>query len=398
MRKKRGNGALSGGAVGGMAILLFILAFTLVYIVVIPSDYVDELNISRPAEYTSVVFEEAPGKLYSAEKDEVREKTYTYEMNDVDLDNTPKEGRSFLLSQGLVKKSAISADVLNFDFNVEDLNDVDKISLDANVLKKEGGGSLIVKLNGITIYSKEVRKNKNIDIKLPSHYLEENNTLRITTSSPGWAFWSVNSYLLSDIYLVKETYSKDSAEAKRRVTLDSDVMDEVQGAKFVSYVKQLSSSPHQLEISVNGNEVYRRTPSDSEIETDVPTSYLASGLNSFYFEAARKGKYRLKYIYLRVKARDVKEENIAEYSFSISEPEWEKVKDENYECELYVEKSVGDNSITINLNNNVLKYTFDGKTLSKDVCERLREGENSITLTPKEELHLDTAALTIQNK
>ena len=398
MLTKKAQGVLSGGSIGVAIVLIVFLVFILIYLVAIPEQYREELNITSPVQYSSVVLNEYPGKLYLGNGD-VKTETYNYDISTVSLDNTPQKESILLSPQGFIKKSTTSTRILTYDFDVNDINELDRVYLNFNVIDKKGSGDIIVKLNGLTIYSGKSNVNENVEVTLPLYQLKNNNVIKITTSSTGWKFWSTNSYLLSDIYLMENKYSSDHSQAKRIVTIDSKALYDAKDIKLVGYAKKLSSKDEEVTISVNGNVVYSEVPDTLGLDINIPETYLKAGINNIDFSVGRDGKYNLMYLNLQIKTTQVSEENVAKYNFNINSVQWKKVKNTNYICELYIKKSNGDNSVNINLNNNILKYSFDDNNeVIKDVCNYLEFGENTITLTPEDVLNLDEVKLTIKNK
>ncbi|UCD04552.1 MAG: hypothetical protein JSW73_02885 [Candidatus Woesearchaeota archaeon] len=400
MLSKKAQGTFSGGAIGGTVIIIVLLTFILIYIAVVPSEYKEEFNLTPtpPADY--VVLEEHPGRLFIEDEDSSKTEFNTVSIEDVVLDNTPEQESTLLLPQGIVKKSLFSADILTFSFDVDDLDAINKIYLSANIIDKRGSGLVIVKLNGVTIYESEEPINKNLKITLPRHYLLESNTIKITTSSPGWMFWTVNSYVLSDIYVIEDLYSEDDAKVRRIVFINSETLADAKSIKFSAYPKRISDEDKEVNININGNTIYSGVPiSNSGIDIEISKEHFKSGTNNIEFEVEKNGKYELIYMDLLFKTVEVKDEGMVKYTFSISDKQWEKVEDSRYECELFASKTSGDKSINIELNDNVLRYSFDNNyEISRDVCEFLEREDNEITITPDEEVYLNVIKITIQNK
>lgn len=400
MLNRKAQGSLSGGSYGGTVVLIVLLGFILFYIVVVPTEYKEDLNLTPTPNFNSVVLQEYPSRLYIGDDEDIRTKISTLPIEKVTVDSTPMQDSTLLLTQGIVRKSVLSEDILTFDFNIDNLNDVYKTYLNLNVIDKENAGSVILILNDVKIYSGEARNNENLNIVLPSHYLKEANTIKISVSSPGFLFWRTNSYVFSDIYLLEEKYSRSNSKVTRLIILDSKDLADSESIKFSAYPKRLSSFDKPLKIEINGNLIYSGIPSSgSGMEVEVPREYLRSGTNSISFEVERDGSYELLYMDLALKKVEFTEENIAEYKFVMGSSEWKKVKDSRYECELFISKSGGDNSLNIELNNHVLRYSFDDNNeIKKDVCEYLEEDDNEIKLIPDNEVYLNIIRITIKDK
>lgn len=400
MSNKKAQGAFSGGAISGLVILIVLLAFILIYLVVVPSEYKEDFNLTPTPSAEYVVLEEHPGRLFIEDKDSEKTEFNTVSIDDVVVDNTPNQESTLLLPQGIVKKSLLSANVLTFSFDIEDLDNINKVYLSANVIEKKGSGAIIVKLNGVTIYESEEPINKNLKLMLPKHYLSESNTIKITTSSPGWLFWTVNSYVLSDIYVLEDRYSGDDAKVRRIVFIDSEKLADAKSIKFSAYPKKISSEDGKVTISVNGNAIYSGVPiPNSGIDVEVSREHFRSGTNNIEFEVEKDSTYELIYMDLLFKTVEVADEGMVKYKFSLSDLQWDKVEDSRYECELFASKTSGDKSINIELNDNVLRYSFDNNyEIIRDVCEFLEQEDNTITILPDEEVYLNVIKITIQNK
>lgn len=400
MLNKKAQAGLSGGSYGGTVVLIVLLGFILFYLVVVPSEYKEELNLTPTPKFNSIILQEYPSKLYLQEDDDLRTKISTLTIEKVTLDNTPIQENTLLLTQGIVRKSVFSEDVLTFDFNINNLNDVYKMYLNLNVIGKENSGLVILTLNDVKIYSGEARNNENLNIILPSHYLKETNNIKISVSSPGFLFWRTNSYVFSSIYLLEEKYSRSNSKVTRLVVLNSKDLADSESIKFSAYPKKLSSFDKPIKIEINGNLIYSGvTSSSSGINVEIPREYLRAGTNSIDFEVERDGSYELLYMDLALRKVEFTEENIAEYKFIVGSSEWKKVNDNRYSCELLISKSGGDNSLNIELNNHILRYSFDDNNeIKKDVCEYLEEKDNKIKLIPDNEVYLNIIKITIKDK
>lgn len=384
---------------GATAILLTFLAMFIVFLVLAPPEYIEEMNLTYTPHYSSNVLLETPGQLQIS-GDSQESDTSTYEIGTVLVDNSPKTNEEFLMHQGVIRKSLLSTEILEYDFDINNLDEIDKIYFDANIIDKIGSGELIAKLNGVTIYSREVAKNHNLKLRLPFYKLKENNnTLKLTISSPGFVFWSTNAYILSDIYLIKEEYSKDNEESNM-VFLDKPIVSDTKTAKFLSYVDKQGDDDASLDILLNNKLIYSGVP-ESNIEIQFPTAYLTSNTNQFTFRTSKDGRYELRYMYLHLKTvKYSKEEDIARYSFDLSEEQWEKAEDSDYECEILLRKTSGlDNAVVIDINNNVIRTTFDSNfTATEDICDYLHEEDNVLEIIPEDKVVLDFLELNIENK
>lgn len=390
----------SGGssAYGATAILLALLIMFIIFLMLAPPEFLDELNLTYVPEYSSIVLLETPGSLYVQNISQESE-TYIYDIGTISVDNFPKSSESLLIHQGIIKNSLFKNEVLSFDFDVKDLGNLNKIYLSTNIIGKSGSGELIVTLNDVVIYSREIYTNSNLNLELPIRLINEMNILKISVSSPGFAFWNTNAYALSNIYLIKEEYSSKS-ERSELFFLDRTTTSDVRTAKFMSYVSKKGSDDSLLKISINNKIIYSGIPG-SRLEVQFPNSYLVPDTNELKVETSRNGKYELRYMYLHLETTKISDNaKIARYSFDLDIIQWEKVQDKNYACQLFLRKTSGkDDRVTVEINNNLIKRSFDSDfTLVEDICYYLKENNNILRIIPENNVVLDLLKFEIKNK
>ena len=397
--RRRNFKSAQGGATAGAVVLFVILIGIMAYVLLIPPQYREELGLEYlpPINYTAILLSESPGLLSAGVEGEVE--TYSHDLASITVDNAPKEAADLIVSQALVKKSLITAQPLSFSFDVPGPEVFSSAEVNFNTIEV-GGGKLVVSLNDRKIFSGAIEPGRNVRIPLPAYLIKESNDVRISVSSPGWRFWAVNSYLLSDLYLVKYEYTSPTAIVEQVISLTDKEVRNIKEAKVQGYIKQRSVDSAKLELKVNGNLVYTATPVGTPtLSVSIPTDFVRSGSNSLVWAVDKDGTYDILWVKLVIRTTALAvNRTIAQYTFSVSEGQWDKVKDPGYACELYLTRLAGDAAINIDLNNNALRYTFTNGKISKNVCEYLQRGINAIVLTADEQIAVGTLSITIKNK
>src|SRR3989338_7757107 len=217
-RRKKGEEFSSGGSVA--VILIVIALFMTLYLLFISpeerakilkgdNDTDDDLDDKDSRRIELVA--ESPGLVSPT-----REFPTTHRIPSINIFLKTEPTIKQLASSLKISNSLFSDTESTLNFKIENLEDTTSANLFFSV--EDSSGELIVKLNGNTIYSKEIT-NKGVEIvSLPKQLLEERNRLDIGVSSPGIAFWRTNTYSLKDIG-VKQEHIKKNSEESRSFTL-----------------------------------------------------------------------------------------------------------------------------------------------------------------------------------
>ncbi|MFH1212297.1 MAG: hypothetical protein V1659_05235 [Candidatus Woesearchaeota archaeon] len=181
-----------------------------------------------------------------------------------------------------VKNSAISKKEKELNFDVEKEN-VRSLLLSFNVEK--ASGKLFIYLNGHEIFAGELKEGSPAPIVLPKEDLEQHNILLFQVDSPGWLFWRVNEYQLTNLMVAAdiEDYSKSSAS--QRFFISEEEGNNIERATLWFYPDCRESGMGILSIELNGDQIYSAVPDcgvNNHFELDP--ALLENGDNSLFFE------------------------------------------------------------------------------------------------------------------
>lgn len=357
-------------------ILLTILASIIFYLFSIPE--VSRQDILPPvSSYSTTWLQAGPGPIGS-DIQVTKEKKIGFPP--VTLDNTLKSDSDLLSNQVSVSRALYGAqpETLFFDFNSEKANP----HLSFVVTSVRGNGLLTIKVNGQTIYSSTPAIGSLMDIVIPENsVIDGQNTLVISTSSPGFRFWQTNDYTLSSINIGYNKFSGDSSSVTNTFSLDQDII--LDNVDLTMFVKAHESS--NLNIDINSLSVFSGKPTTS-LSIGVDKGILKSGTNSITFAVDKGGDLDLSFIQL---VADTKSASEAEnYFFSIGSKDWKRVQSGEFVCDMVIKKTSGASSIDVEINSFTNNYKFADDIVQDSICDKLVEGSNVLSLDSDEALNV----------
>ena len=394
MRFKGRKGSESSGSIAGLVILLTVLGMVIFYVIAVPESQREYLNITGPQ---NVVLDINPGLVGAGEVDV--EKEAEYKLATVIADNSPQPFEKLIRDQVLIKKGAFSEESLSASFEIADKSLLGWVFIEADVDGKTGSGDIVLILNDQKVYSAPANLNSKASMQLPLDVLVEGvNNLSVKVSSPGWSFWSTNSYQLSDINVVFGQYDSPTAKVSQLVSLAEKDVTGIGRAQLAAYVSQLSEQPANMKVYVNGETIFDGVP-PSSFNIDIPANLLDVGSNTVEWEVDRDGIYKITFGEIIISTTRLPAE-AKKFDFSISSSLWDKIQAGKVDCEIYLKqdasKSSG-NDITVRLNTNIIKSTFTSeKILLEDVCVDLDEGVNSISLSASKDVYVEQLRITLK--
>ena len=147
-------------------------------------------------------------------------------------------------------------------------------------LASKTGGNLIIYLNGQEVFNQAVSTRSIAPIPLSG--LNTTNTITFSASSVGFAFWSTNSYTLSNVKVTADVTDLSGASASERFSISQDEFNAMDSATL-SFVP-VCNTPGKIELQVNGASLYSGTPDCGGLNTlEVAPSRLQPGENTMSF-------------------------------------------------------------------------------------------------------------------
>ncbi len=377
---------------GGIAVFIILIAlFMVLYLIFIPPADREELlglnqtsgeegSTNEGSPTGNSLLSQNPGILKPNENDESKHEIDTIQLY---LKNEPITDD--LASSITVSKTAFKTETKELRFNVEDLQNLDKVTLYFFV--NEAKGDLIITLNGIEIFNAKARGLQTVI--LPRDLLTENNVLIFRTSSP--SFFSKNIYTLGELK-VKEDFELTNQKEERSVVLTASETGKGELSFFVFCNQAPTGS--RLRIFLNQEEIFNNVISCVsagkvvEIEEDL----LDEGSNTFLFEID-KGDFLINDIELKV---DLEEGGSRTYRFSLTEIQMNTILNDPKEVKLTMDFSNDKQKrAIINVNGNEFSLETSDIDYGRFITSLVKEGNNFIRIEPENEFIVDLLEVRI---
>ncbi len=394
----RSKRAQEGTAVTG--IIIVIALFMVFYILFIPPAEREQLlnqnntnngNLPPTSPYAIELLAESPG-LVTPLSDFAT--VHRIPSVNVFLRSEPK---IITLAQNLqVSKSVFSGSSPLLRFQTEDLEETTKVTLFFSV--DQSNGELRVKVNGDTIYSEEIKNSGIKVIEIAKSYLQNNNNLELSVSSPGIAFWQTNKYSLKDIG-IKQEFERKNNEETRTFTITSTEKSRLTSVKL-KYTQQCNAqipgNIAHLEIMINEQRMHSAKISciTTEEELDVSSSLLNEGLNTITFRL-EKGDFSFNLIKLETNSR---ESNNPTYFFSLSQEQYNAVKrnERKLNLILILDRAVKLKNARILVNTNEILMQTDKTLFESNLKDYVVEGTNFVKVIPINSFNIVGLKATLQ--
>lgn len=376
MLKKRGQA-------GNIATIISLIAlFMIVYILLLPQEARDEL-LNRENGVSQHILKEGEGEvLFSndiGKVDPLKQSRGTiHSIAGVNLFSNLESEIITLANEIVVNKGLIRENSQSLIFYLENPSDVKKAEL--YLIINRAIGNLIVELNDYQIYNKAVNDGSQELLELPLGYLQETNTIKLRSASPGGAFWRGNFHELNSVKLRKQVEVKNK-EAKRVISIPANELKDLEKA-ILTFGVYCSNDDNLLNVEVNGKLVYSDVPfcnlRTTEIEID--SSFIKAGANDVVFKS--EGDYTLEEIEWESLLRG---ERAREYSFSIDEADYKEarrgIKDVfvTFDFALSDERKIMD----FYINDKKLEIDTLESSHSITISDYLESGSNLIRINPK---------------
>lgn len=411
------------------ATFVFVMAgFILLYVLLLPEDIVDDVVDLRTdydysskdddfVEYTykspskKILIEDSPGPLSEDGRTD-----YEYLVPSVTIFRTTEsstiaEENPFFIKNGwFVTKSK----VMEFEIDDEDL--VNNFLLSYNVPTREG--ILFIKVNGVSVYEKEIKVESPEPVKIPLSKLKEGtNEIEFSVSSVGLAFWSVNEMSFENIKLYADLTDATRESTKSTVFIPKSQMD-ISEAKLKFVPECNIATAGLLKVKLNGNVLSYAVPDCGSLNViSIDPDMIIEGSNILEFETTQ-GSYLVDRIKITTELR---EKSNPTYYFYIDGDTWEDIKEVKYIANLSMKFLVPEDhyiDMKVNINNehfgiyeydetysservliDEYNYTTEGYNEGnyfKVLDNILRKGNNVIRLEPQDDVDIISIKLEVQ--
>ncbi len=294
-----------------------------------------------------------------------------------------EEPQIISLAQSLaVEKGLFSSSNPTLKFQTKDLDQTTKVTLFFSVDK--ASGELRAKVNGNTIYGEEVTTPGVKIIEIARSLLQSENTLELSVSSPGLAFWQTNKYSIKDLGVKQEFERKNNEESrtffiasKEKTNLKKALLKYTQVCNF-----PLTKDTTHLEVLLNDRRVHEAeikciTTND---QFDLDPKYIADGTNTLTFKL-ESGDFSFNII--KVETQSAASERPT-YYFSLNQAELKAVKSgqRTVNLHLLLNQDLSNKNAKLSINSNDVVMKTNKNTYDINLRDYVLEGTNFVKITP----------------
>jgi len=178
----------------------------------------------------------------------------------------------------------------------EEFSNLIGVDLRLNIEETNGLGSLIVEVNGVEVFNKNVEVGQ-VTIPIDPSIIKESNSVKIRSGLPGWMLWASSVYKIKSIKFVANLqgiYGKEFL-----FSLDPNEASNFYSMQVQFIVTKYSEALPELFIEVNGQPVYAQVP-PKDMFNGILTSNLygdtiimLQGNNNIRFSFKQSGIYEV---------------------------------------------------------------------------------------------------------
>lgn len=388
MLRKKGQDTGGGGAAALVAIITLLI---ILYIIFIPpgerekilgindSEDDDNVYINGTKIEPRTLLEEQPGKIFYLPQKEIE-----HDLPSINL-FTKTEGMIIKEVDSLaVRKALFNEKKHNITFNLDYFEHTKNVLLSFNKLKSTSG-ELIIKLNGVEIFNKDLRGITD-PVKLPDEYLMTENILEFEASGIGMVFWKVNEFIIGNVKVTADITETAASESKSMFIVSRTEKNNIEGAKLRFYAGCQRQNVGRLFAEINGYNIFSGIPDCGQPRNyEFSPEKLIEGENTVRFRT-EKGHYTLDQIV--VKTELVEPEQYV-WFFHLNEKEYESLEDNKTKINLtveFVDNDYKEGYFIINGH----ETGFSTRELYEEwsINPYVRKGGNSIKLDPKNNMFI----------
>ena len=370
------------------AILVAIIAgLIILYIVFLPSSEREKIIQKRTTETTTggkssnVLLKAFPGMLSTSSGLEDEKQIPNIFLVETTNAKELEKINPFIVRSGWFDKKA-----KKIDFGLEDPGNTDNVVVSFTAKKREG--ILTIKLNNVVVFENELTSDIIEPVKLDKKLLEKTNSLEFSVSSVGLKFWTTNEYSLENVRIIGDITDTSKQESTNLFTLSDSEFSSMDKAtlKFIPYCGNVNDIG-TLDIYINNKKLFSSVPvCDNAYKQSIPKSALNEGENNIVFKTS-KGSYSVEQIRI---ALEFKEPAVKTYFFEIGSNTFKRVRDGNADAVLTI-KFVDDKKqkrAKLDVNGHAETIETDKTTFSKNINNKVSEGNNYVRLEPLEDIEV----------
>ncbi len=390
MRTKKGQ--QEAGAMAAAALIIVITLLIVAYILFLPPAereglLIDEEDNATDDVEAEVLLSETPERIYPITQKEFQQDLPSVNIFIKEVGTELKKADSLFVSRSLFSdKNSV------LDFEIIDVDDTKNVLL--NFVVQESKGRLIIKLNELEIFDREIRTANIQPIELKERLIDGTNTLEFSVSSPGAAFWRTNKYSLDEILITGDMSDREAQESKLTFIVGDTERENLKKVKLHFFPECDLNNVGKLGIWINNYNLYSAIPDCGSANRPIEFSpdKLVPGENQLIFET-EKGGYLIDHIKLTSELEKIEAKT---YYFSIDQEEFDDVEDGFLDAILFMRFADDETAkeAKIYVNGKVIGLDQTDIEFEKVINNQIVKGNNAIKIEPDKAI--DVAELEIK--
>ncbi|MBW2981907.1 hypothetical protein KY343_03450 [Candidatus Woesearchaeota archaeon] len=392
--RKSKKGIQEAGAMAAAALIIVITLLIVGYILFLPPaerekllSEGDEDENATEEEIIEIVLSETPERIYPLTQREFEQELPSVNIFIKEEATELKKVDSLFTSRSLFSdKNAV------VEFEIVDVEDIKNVLL--NFVVQESEGRLIIKLNNIEIYNREITTANIQPIELKEGLIEGTNVLEFSVSSPGATFWRTNKYALEDILITGSVVDREAQESKLTFMVSQTERENLKKVKLHFFTDCDLDSVGKLEIWINNYNLYSAIPDCGSPNRPIEFSpdKLVPGENQLIFKT-EKGSYLIDHIRLTSELERVEAKT---YYFTIDQEEFDDIEDGYLDATLYIRFIDDETPKEARILVNGLAFGLDQTDIEfeKVINTYIVKGNNALKIEPDEAI--DVAELEVR--
>jgi len=321
MRNKKG--VQEAGAMAAAALIVVITLLIVAYILFLPPAEREKLLIEEGENVTGeaepeILLLETPERIYPLTQREFAQDLPSVNIFIKEVGTELKKADSLFISRGLFseKKGVV-------EFEIIDIDDIKNVLL--NFVVQESEGRLIIRLNDVEIFDREITTANIQPILLRDGLREGINVLEFSVSSPGAAFWRTNRYALEDILVTGDVSDREAQESRLTFIVGETERDNLKKVKLQFFPECDLDTVGKLNIYINNYNLYSAIPDCGSANRPIEFApdKLVPGENQLIF-STEQGGYLIDHIKL---SSELEKVEVKTYYFSLTQKEFDDIED-----------------------------------------------------------------------
>ncbi len=283
-----------------------------------------------------------------------------------------------------VSHSLFSGQDRSISFSVPALTLTDAVRLSFRPTKRQG--VLTMTLNDVVIYD-ETPSASPQPLTLPKGLLKESNTMVVSVSSPGIAFWRTNEYVLDAFQIVGDVRDEKRQSGTSKFVVENDELSNFKNS-FLEFVPACDTNAvGLLSVTLNNRKLFEGVPDCSGVNRqDLSVGDLLQGTNTILFNIA-KGKVRIDQAHVHTTLTPTKSKILY---FPINQILFDEIGSGISHVSLkflFVNDGKSKEGV-ININGKYDTLDQTDSTLLVDISNDVVLGNNYVEIVPKSELNI----------